>query len=63
MARVLEVRRIRRSESFSISLQKWNAQWMQNPTSEEGAIDQNESGGRNWEHDYIPPLRTCHSNL
>jgi len=23
----------------SLSLPKWNAQWMQNPTSEEGAFD------------------------
>ena len=39
----------------SISLQKWNAQWMQNPTSEEGAIIKRE-WWREWTHDYIPPL-------
>jgi len=40
----------------SISLQKWNAQWMQNPTSEEGAIIKRE-WWRKWEKDYIPPLQ------
>ena len=40
----------------SISLQKWNAQWMQNPTSEEGAIIKRE-WWQKWEHDYIPPLQ------
>ena len=39
----------------SISLQKWNAQWMQNPTSEEGAIIKRE-WWRKWDKDYIPPL-------
>ena len=37
----------------SLSVGKWNAQWMQNPTSEEGAII-NVSGGRNWDKDYLP---------
>jgi predicted phage terminase large subunit-like protein len=40
----------------SISLQKWNAQWMQNPTSEEGALIKRE-WWKKWEHDYIPPLQ------
>ena len=40
----------------SISLQKWNAQWMQNPTSEEGAIKKRE-WWRKWERDFIPPLQ------
>jgi len=40
----------------SISLQKWNAQWMQNPTSEEGAIIKRE-WWREWTHDFIPPLQ------
>jgi len=40
----------------SISLQKWNAQWMQNPTSEEGAIIKRE-WWRKWEKDFIPPLQ------
>jgi predicted phage terminase large subunit-like protein len=39
----------------SLSIQKWNAQWMQNPTSEEGAIIKRE-WWRKWEKDYIPPL-------
>jgi predicted phage terminase large subunit-like protein len=40
----------------SISLQKWNAQWMQNPTSEEGAIIKRE-WWRKWEKETIPPLQ------
>jgi len=40
----------------SISLQKWNAQWMQNPTSEEGALIKRE-WWRKWEKDFIPPLQ------
>ena len=39
----------------SISVGKWNAQWMQNPTSEEGAIIKRE-WWKNWEHDYMPRL-------
>jgi predicted phage terminase large subunit-like protein len=39
----------------SLSVQKWNAQWMQNPTSEEGALIKRE-WWQNWEHDYIPTL-------
>ena len=34
---------------------KWNAQWMQNPTSEEGAILKRE-WWRTYEHDHIPTL-------
>ena len=34
---------------------KWNAQWMQNPTSEEGAIIKRE-WWRKWEHDEPPNL-------
>jgi predicted phage terminase large subunit-like protein len=34
---------------------KWNAQWMQNPTSEEGAILKRE-WWRTWKHDYIPQI-------
>ena len=40
----------------SVSLGKWNAQWMQNPTSEEGAIIKRE-WWRVWEEDWIPPLQ------
>tara|TARA_R110000782_G_scaffold1078_5_gene3882 strand:- start:1197 stop:1880 length:684 start_codon:yes stop_codon:yes gene_type:complete len=35
---------------------KWNAQWMQRPTSEEGAIIKRE-WWRKWKHDYIPDLK------
>ena len=35
---------------------KWNAQWMQNPTSEEGALIKRE-WWRVWDSDYIPPLQ------
>jgi predicted phage terminase large subunit-like protein len=34
---------------------KWNAQWMQQPTSEEGAIIKRE-WWRKWKHDWIPDL-------
>jgi predicted phage terminase large subunit-like protein len=44
------------SVKSSISLQKWNAQWMQNPTSEEGAIIKRE-WWKKWEKEYIPPLQ------
>jgi predicted phage terminase large subunit-like protein len=40
----------------SLSIQKWNAQWMQNPTSEEGALIKRE-WWRKWEKDTIPPLQ------
>ena len=36
--------------------QKWNAQWMQQPTSEEGAIIKRE-WWRPWKSKYIPPLQ------
>jgi hypothetical protein len=39
----------------SAGMGKWNAQYMQNPTSEEGAILKRE-WWRNWEHDYMPAL-------
>jgi len=39
----------------SLSLGKWNAQWMQNPTSEEGAIIKRE-WWKNWDKDYMPKL-------
>jgi len=39
----------------SLSLGKWNAQWMQNPTSEEGAILKRE-WWNNWDKDTIPTL-------
>jgi len=40
----------------SLSLGKWNAQWMQNPTSEEGALIKRE-WWRKWKEDRIPPLQ------
>ena len=44
------------SVKASLSLGKWNAQWMQNPTSEEGAIIKRE-WWQPWEKDYLPPLK------
>ena len=40
----------------SISIGKWNAQWMQNPTAEEGSLIKREWWNV-WEKDYIPPLQ------
>ena len=40
----------------SLSLSKWNAQWLQNPTAEEGAIIKRE-WWREWEEDDIPPVK------
>jgi predicted phage terminase large subunit-like protein len=39
----------------SISVAKWNAQWMQNPTSEEGAIIKRE-WWKKWDKDTLPKL-------
>ena len=39
----------------SLSVAKWNAQWMQNPTSEEGSIIKRE-WWKVWNKDYIPKL-------
>ena len=39
----------------SLSVGKWNAQWMQNPTSEEGSIIKRE-WWKPWNKDYIPTL-------
>ena len=41
------------SVKASLSVQKWNAQWMQNPTAEEGSIIKRE-WWRKWTRDYIP---------
>ena len=43
------------SVKASIPLTKWNAQWMQKPTSEEGALIKRE-WWREWESDNIPNL-------
>jgi predicted phage terminase large subunit-like protein len=40
----------------TLPVQKWNAQWMQSPTSEEGAIIKRE-WWRPWKSKYIPPLQ------
>ena len=40
----------------SISIGKWNAQWMQNPTAEEGSLIKRE-WWKVWEKDAIPPLQ------
>jgi predicted phage terminase large subunit-like protein len=40
----------------SISIGKWNAQWMQNPTAEEGSLIKRE-WWQTWEKDAIPPLQ------
>ena len=39
----------------SLSLSKWNAQWQQNPTAEEGAIIKKEWWNK-WEKEAIPPV-------
>src|SRR5210317_2252145 len=44
------------SVKASIPLTKWNAQYMQNPTSEEGALIKRE-WWRNWEDEDMPPLQ------
>jgi predicted phage terminase large subunit-like protein len=41
------------SVKASLSVQKWNAQWMQNPTAEEGSIIKRD-WWRKWDKDYIP---------
>ena len=43
------------SVKASIPLSKWNAQYMQNPTSEEGALIKRE-WWRKWKNDWIPDL-------
>jgi predicted phage terminase large subunit-like protein len=40
----------------TLPVAKWNAQWMQKPTSEEGAIIKRE-WWRKWKHDWIPKLQ------
>ena len=40
----------------SLSIGKWNAQWMQNPTAEEGSLIKRE-WWRKWDRDYIPALK------
>jgi len=43
------------SVKASAGIAKWNAQYMQNPTAEEGAIIKRE-WWKNWDKDYIPAL-------
>ena len=40
----------------TLPVAKWNAQWMQKPTSEEGALIKRE-WWRKWDKDYVPPLQ------
>tara|TARA_A100001201_G_scaffold119908_2_gene103343 strand:+ start:61 stop:1539 length:1479 start_codon:yes stop_codon:yes gene_type:complete len=40
----------------SAGVNKWNAQYMQNPTAEEGALLKRE-WWKNWDKDYLPPLQ------
>jgi predicted phage terminase large subunit-like protein len=40
----------------SLPTQKWNAQWMQTPTAEEGSIIKREWWNP-WEHDSLPPVK------
>jgi predicted phage terminase large subunit-like protein len=44
------------SVKASVAIGKWNAQYMQNPTAEEGSLIKRE-WWNNWEEDKIPPLR------
>jgi predicted phage terminase large subunit-like protein len=44
------------SVKASLSLGKWNAQWMQDPTSEEGSILKRE-WWKKWDRPYVPPLK------
>ena len=39
----------------SLSIGKWNAQWMQNPTAEEGSLIKRD-WWKTWEKDHMPPL-------
>jgi len=40
----------------TLPVAKWNAQWMQKPTSEEGALIKRE-WWRKWDRDWVPPLK------
>ena len=40
----------------TLPVAKWNAQWMQRPTSEEGALIKRE-WWRKWDKDWVPPLK------
>jgi predicted phage terminase large subunit-like protein len=44
------------SVKASLPVSKWNAQWLQNPTAEEGAIIKRE-WWQKWEEDEIPPVK------
>jgi predicted phage terminase large subunit-like protein len=44
------------SVKASLSIGKWNAQWMQNPTAEEGSLIKRE-WWKVWNKNYIPPLQ------
>ena len=53
MATVLELDDLEGVKA-SLSMSKWNAQYMQNPTAEEGSIIKRE-WWQPWEKDHIPP--------
>ena len=53
---VLEVRRIRKGHKQHCHYGKWNAQWMQNPTAEEGAILKRE-WWQTYKNEDIPQLQ------
>ena len=55
LARILGPGGTRQDLRRRLPVAKWNAQWMQNPTSEEGAIIKRE-WWRKWKSEHIPPL-------
>ena len=63
LARILETRRIRSCEGICKLLPKWNAQYQQNPTAEEGSQLSKESGGKFGRRDELPPLASCYTIL
>ena len=50
------------SVQASLSIGKWNAQWMQNPTSEAGSLIKRD-WWKLWDKNYIPTFKTCHTIL
>jgi hypothetical protein len=46
----------------SLTEQKWQAQWQQNPTAEEGSILKRE-WWQIWEEDEVPDSDSCHPKL
>jgi hypothetical protein len=54
LAGILEIEELEKVKA-TLPVAKWNAQWMQAPTSEEGAIIKRE-WWKVWKHDWIPHL-------